>query len=82
MTRVKIVLPKSGMGIEEGTVVRWLKGIGDDVREGELLVEIETAKALQEVEAPASGTLVEIAAAVGVTVPVHAPLGSIDVHHG
>jgi len=71
-------LPKSGMGIEEAKVVRWLKNVGEQVTRGEVLVEVETAKAIQEVESPVSGTLVEIAAAVGETVPVHARLGVID----
>ena len=55
---VNVNFPKSGMGIEEGTARRWLKAVGDPVRKGEVIVEIETAKALQEVEAPVSGKLV------------------------
>ena len=67
----KVNLPKSGMGIEEGTVVRWLKAIGDSVRQGEILVEMETAKAIQEVAAPVSGTLVEILVSEGETAAVN-----------
>jgi len=65
------------MGIEEGTVSRWLKSPGDTVCKGEVLVEIETAKALQEVEAPTSGTLVRILVAAGETAPVNTPLALI-----
>lgn len=54
---VKVNLAKSGMGIEEGTIARWLKAVGEKVQKGEILVEVETAKAIQEIEAPASGTL-------------------------
>ena len=57
---VNVNFPKSGMGIEEGTARRWLKSVGDQVRQGEVIVEIETAKAVQDVEAPVSGTLVRI----------------------
>lgn len=76
--RVKVNLPKSGMGIDEGTVVRWLKAVGDSVKQGEVLVELETAKALQEVVAPTSGTLVEILVAEGATAPVNSTLAMIE----
>ncbi len=75
---VKVNFPKSGMGIEEGTVVRWLKELGEQVSRGELLVEIETAKALQEVLAPASGRLSEILVPAGATAPVNSALGTIE----
>jgi pyruvate/2-oxoglutarate dehydrogenase complex dihydrolipoamide acyltransferase (E2) component len=78
----KINLPKSGMGIEEGTVVRWLKTVGDAVQKGELIVEVETAKALQEVEAPVSGTLVEVLVVEGDVAAVNTALGVIDESHG
>jgi pyruvate/2-oxoglutarate dehydrogenase complex dihydrolipoamide acyltransferase (E2) component len=74
----KVNFPKSGMGIEEGVVVRWARGIGEHVQEGELLVEIETAKAIQEVEAPVSGKLTQIFYAVGETAPVNSALGIIE----
>jgi pyruvate/2-oxoglutarate dehydrogenase complex dihydrolipoamide acyltransferase (E2) component len=74
----KVVLPKSGMGIDEGTVSRWLKAEGDAVKQGEPLVEIETAKATQEVAAPASGILVEILVRQGETVPVNTEIGVIE----
>lgn len=78
----KINFPKSGMGIAEGTVTRWLRRVGEKVQEGELLVEIETAKALQEVEAPISGTLVEILVTEGETAEVNTTLGMIEQGHG
>jgi pyruvate/2-oxoglutarate dehydrogenase complex dihydrolipoamide acyltransferase (E2) component len=75
----KVVLPKWGMGIDEGTIIRWLKGVGDTVEKGEPIVEIETAKATQEVEAPASGTLVKILLAQGETAPVNTDIAEIEV---
>ena len=69
--KVKINLPKSGMGIEEGTAKRWLKSVGDKVAKGDVLLEIETAKAIQEVEAPVSGTLVDILLQEGETAAVN-----------
>lgn len=74
----KVVLPKLGMGIEEATVVRWLKGVGDPVKEGEPLLEVETAKATQEVEALATGTLIEILLPEGQTAPVHSTIAIIE----
>ncbi|MER9032486.1 biotin/lipoyl-containing protein [Mesorhizobium sp. M0674] len=76
--RTDILLPSSGMGIEEATIVRWLKSVGDKVSEGELIAEVETAKATVEVEAPASGVLATIVAAEGQTVEVNAVIGTIE----
>ena len=75
---VKVNFPKSGMGIEDGTIARWLKAVGDRVEEGEVIVEIETAKALQEVQAPASGTLAQIVCGEGVTAAVNSTLALIE----
>jgi pyruvate/2-oxoglutarate dehydrogenase complex dihydrolipoamide acyltransferase (E2) component len=75
---VKVNFPKAGMGIEEGTARRWLKAVGDEVRQGEVILEIETAKALQEVEAPVSGTLVRILVPEGATAAVNTPLAVIE----
>jgi pyruvate/2-oxoglutarate dehydrogenase complex dihydrolipoamide acyltransferase (E2) component len=70
------------MGIEEGTVTRWLKAVGDPVETGEVIVEIETAKALQEVQAPVSGTLVQILVGVGETAIVNTTMAVIEDTHG
>jgi pyruvate/2-oxoglutarate dehydrogenase complex dihydrolipoamide acyltransferase (E2) component len=78
----KVNFPKSGMGIEEGTITRWLKAAGEKVVEGEPIVEIETAKALQEVEAPVSGTLIKILLAEGETAVVNTGLALIEEDHG
>jgi pyruvate/2-oxoglutarate dehydrogenase complex dihydrolipoamide acyltransferase (E2) component len=72
-----IILPSSGMGIEEATIIRWLKSVGDEVHEGEIIVEVETAKATVEIEAPAAGILTTIVAPVGTTVDVNAVIGTI-----
>lgn len=78
----KVVLPKWGMGIEEGTVLRWLKVVGDRVNKGEPIVEIETAKATQEVEAPASGTLAQILVVEGHAAAVNTEIALIEDNHG
>jgi biotin carboxyl carrier protein len=78
-TRVtKVNFRKSGMGIDEGTVVRWLKGVGDFVQKGEVLAEIETAKAIQEVESPIAGQLTQILVPAGETTAVNTTLAMIE----
>ncbi len=75
---VDVLLPQWGMGMSEGTIVAWLKNVGDEITEGEPLVEVETAKATAAVDAPASGVLIQILAEVGRDVPVFSVLGLID----
>jgi pyruvate/2-oxoglutarate dehydrogenase complex dihydrolipoamide acyltransferase (E2) component len=70
------------MGIEEGTVTQWLKAEGDTVTQGEPIVEIETAKATQAVEAPVSGRLSKILLAVGETAAVNTEIGLIEQSDG
>src|SRR3954449_7443234 len=63
-------MPRLSDSMEEGTVLRWLKSPGDEVSLGEELVEIETDKANMVYEAPGAGTLVEILAQEGDTLPI------------
>lgn len=63
-------MPALGMAQETGTLVRWLKAEGDAVREGDVLAEIQTDKATEELESRASGTLANITAREGEDVPV------------
>ncbi len=72
-----ITMPFGDLTVSEGRLVRWLKAVGDAVREGELIAEIETDKAVVEIEAPASGTLVAIDQPVGAVVPMGGRIGGI-----
>jgi pyruvate/2-oxoglutarate dehydrogenase complex dihydrolipoamide acyltransferase (E2) component len=72
-----VYLPKWGLTMTEGTVVNWLKQVGDRVTEGEDLVEVETEKVLNVLPAPISGVLAEIRVAAGETVDVGAELALI-----
>ncbi len=76
--KIKVVMPKLGTGLTEGRVVRWLKAVGDTVTEGEPIAEIETAKAVEDLESPASGVLLEILLAPGEDVEVRTPIAVID----
>jgi pyruvate dehydrogenase E2 component (dihydrolipoamide acetyltransferase) len=67
-----VVMPKLGQSEEEATIVRWLKKEGEAVARGEILFEIETDKALLEVESFFDGTLLKVLVPEGRTVPVQA----------
>ncbi len=67
---IEVIMPRLGLTMEEGNIVRWLKAEGEEVVKGETLLEVETDKVVVEVEAPASGTLGKIATFEGETVPV------------
>lgn len=74
---VEVIMPKMGDGMEEGTLLEWLKKDGDAVKSGEPIANIQTDKATLEMEAPGSGTLAGILVEAGATVPVAAPLAAI-----
>ena len=65
-----VVMPQMGFDMQEGTIVRWLKQEGDEVSRGEAIAEIETDKAIVEMEAFASGVLLKTVVGEGQTVPV------------
>ena len=67
---VEVIMPKAGSEMEEGEIVQWFKQEGDEVKEGEVLLEIVTDKVNMEVEAEASGTLLKIVHPAGSVVPV------------
>jgi pyruvate dehydrogenase E2 component (dihydrolipoamide acetyltransferase) len=65
---VEVIMPKFGLTMHEGTIQRYFKAPGDQVRAGEPVYEVETEKVLYEVEAPAGGTLAAVLFAEGATV--------------
>jgi 2-oxoisovalerate dehydrogenase E1 component len=75
---VPINMPNMDLIITEATVVGWLKTIGEPVSKGEAILEIETDKAVTNVESPADGVLVEILADAGAVVPLGQQLGTIQ----
>ena len=75
---IEVRLPQYGMGMADGTITAWRKAEGDAVTEGEILCDVEAAKAVVEVEAPASGVLRRILAKEGENVPVNSLIAEMD----
>jgi pyruvate dehydrogenase E2 component (dihydrolipoamide acetyltransferase) len=71
-------MPKLGYDMERGRVVAWTKQVGDQVNRGDVIAEIETEKTTVEMEATASGTLVEIVVEPGGEAAVGAPIAYLD----
>jgi pyruvate dehydrogenase E2 component (dihydrolipoamide acetyltransferase) len=73
----EVVMPRLSDSMEEGTIISWLKQVGDEVAVGDQLVEIETDKANMAYEADEAGVLQEILAQEGETLPIGAPIARI-----
>jgi pyruvate dehydrogenase E2 component (dihydrolipoamide acetyltransferase) len=78
MARIPIEMPKLGYDMATGRVVAWTKRVGDRVNRGDVIAEIETDKTTVEMEAMASGTLVELVVEPGAEAAVGAPIGYLD----
>src|SRR3954453_16028017 len=81
-TTVQITMPAMGESVTEGTVLEWLKQVGDRVEADEPLVEVSTDKVDAEVPAPDSGTLTKIMVEADSTVNVGEVLGEIEAGEG
>ena len=75
---VTVQMPQLDQEMKDGAVVQWLKAEGDPVAQGEVIAEIETDKAIVEVEAPASGVVRSIDVPAGEVVPVGTTLAVIE----
>jgi len=72
-----VIMPKMGDAMEEGTLLKWLKSVGEEVSEGDALAEIETDKVTLELEAQESGFLTNTLVEEGAVVPIGAPVATI-----
>src|SRR5438105_15960362 len=72
-----VVMPQMGESIAEGTIVRWIKKVGDQVARDEPLFEISTDKVDAEIPSPAAGVVSEIRVKEGETVPVNSVVAII-----
>lgn len=78
--RKEVIMPKIGLDMEEGTILEWKKKVGDKVAKGDILAEIETDKAVTEIESALDGTLVEITANEGDTVEITKTIAWVEVN--
>lgn len=78
MARVSIAMPKLGANMETGRIAAWTRAVGDKVNRGDVLAAIETDKVTVDMEALASGTLVEIVHDAGTDIPVGDVIGYIE----
>lgn len=76
-TNFEVIMPLMGEGINEATLVRWLKKPGEEVKKDEPLLEVSTDKVDTEIPAPASGFLVTTLVDAGATVPINAVIAVI-----
>src|SRR6185503_11874585 len=78
----EVVMPRLSDSMEEGTILTWLKQVGDEIAIGDELVEIETDKANMAYESDTAGTLTEILAKEGETLPIGSPIARIGDSNG
>ena len=76
--KVDIIMPKMGESINEGTIIKWYKKVGDTVKKDEIIYEISTDKVDTEIPSPADGVLVEIKAFEHETVPINEVVAVIE----
>ncbi|HEV2529554.1 MAG TPA: dihydrolipoamide acetyltransferase family protein [Thermomicrobiales bacterium] len=73
----QVIMPKMGDGMEEGTLLKWLKAEGDEVSEGDAIAEIETDKVSLEIEATESGKISRLLVGEGDVVPIGQAIAQI-----
>ncbi len=78
MARVEVIMPQMGESIVEGTVSRWLKEVGDEIKRDEPILEISTDKVDAEIPSPTDGILAEIKVAEGETVEVQTVVAVLE----
>ncbi|MCK6560549.1 2-oxo acid dehydrogenase subunit E2 [candidate division KSB1 bacterium] len=78
MAKIDMVMPQMGESIAEGTILKWLKNVGDKIERDETILEISTDKVDSEIPAPATGVLAKILVEEGKTVGVGTPIAVIE----
>jgi pyruvate dehydrogenase E2 component (dihydrolipoamide acetyltransferase) len=82
MAKIDVIMPQMGESIAEGTLSRWMKKLGDEVKRDEPMFEISTDKVDAEIPAPNGGVLVEILVQEGQTVAVQTVVARIETEKG
>lgn len=78
MPRIEFGLPSLGHTMEGAVILRWSKRAGEDVAQGETLVEVETDKVEVEIDSPVSGRVVELLVSEGESCPVGTVIAVFD----
>ena len=73
-----VTMPKFGMTMEEGAIVRWLRQPGETNQKGEVLLEIESDKAVMEVQSEFTGTVTRYLAPIGQLLKCGTPIAEIE----
>jgi 2-oxoglutarate dehydrogenase E2 component (dihydrolipoamide succinyltransferase) len=82
VSRIDVIMPQMGESIAEGTLSKWLKKVGDEVKRDEPIFEISTDKVDAEIPAPSAGVLAEILVQEGQTVPVQTIVARLETEKG
>ncbi|CAN5467491.1 hypothetical protein BH09GEM1_BH09GEM1_08660 [soil metagenome] len=82
MARVDVIMPQMGESIAEGTLSKWLKKVGDEIKRDEPIFEISTDKVDAEIPAPSAGVLAEIVVKEGETVAIQTVVARIETEKG
>ena len=83
MSRIReFMLPDLGEGLTEGEILKWLVAVGDEIKDGQPIVEVETAKAAVEVPSPYTGVVTKLYFDEGTTVDVGQPIIAVDTDPG
>ena len=75
---IELKLPQFGMGMQDGTIVKWHRQEGERICEGEVLLDVEAAKSTVEINAPCNGVLRKILVPEDENVPVQSVLALIE----
>ena len=75
---MEIIMPSLGETVDEGKVVKLLKKVGDEIKEGDILCEVETDKTAAEIPSTVNGKLTEIIAQEGDTIPVGGKIATVE----
>jgi 2-oxoglutarate dehydrogenase E2 component (dihydrolipoamide succinyltransferase) len=79
MKQVHIVMPQMGQSVAEGTILKWARKVGEDIKADDILLEVETDKTTVEVESPASGKLASCLKREGEVAAAGEVIGTIEV---
>ena len=75
---MEIIMPSLGETVDEGKVIKWHKNVGDEIKEGDILCEVETDKTAAEIPSTVNGPLTEIVAPECDVIPVGGKIATVE----